>query len=154
MAYKGTPREVHIYCDGACKGNPGVGGYAAVVTSGTEVREIKGAVPHTTNNRMELTAAIRAFESLGDRCVVRVFTDSQYLLKGATEWASAWIRRGWKTAAKKPVLNRDLWQHLLKLIEGHEVSWEWVPGHDGVTLNERCDRLANEAIDEFLAHQG
>jgi len=111
---------------------------------------MSGAVPETTNNRMELLAAIRGLEVLKERCSVRVVTDSQYLKKGMTEWIQAWIDRGWRTAAKKPVLNKDLWERLLELCAPHVVEWEWIPGHAGHALNERCDRLANEAIDFHL----
>jgi ribonuclease HI len=137
---------VTVYSDGSCHGNPGAGGYAAIIVSGREEREITGAVPFTTNNRMELTAAIRALESLPEHTRVHMVTDSQYLKNGATVWIHDWIRRGWKTSSRKDVLNRDLWEKLLALSRHHEVSWEWVRGHGGHLYNERCDQLANAAI--------
>jgi ribonuclease HI len=144
-------RDVLLYCDGACRGNPGPGGYAAVVRCDNHEREIKGAEPKTTNNRMELRAAIAGLETLKEKCLVRIVTDSQYLKKGMTEWIQGWITNGWRTAARKPVSNRDLWERLQQLCSKHVVNWDWVEGHAGDALNERCDALANEAIDELLA---
>jgi ribonuclease HI len=135
---------VEIYTDGACRGNPGAGGWAALLTRGAQEKELYGAEPHTTNNRMELTAVIRALEALKRPVEVRVYTDSEYVRRGVTEWLDAWKARGWRTADRKPVKNQDLWQRLDELIAPHRIEWHWVPGHAG---NERVDRLANEAID-------
>jgi ribonuclease HI len=142
---------VEIYTDGACRGNPGPGGWAAFLSCGGREKEISGAEPHTTNNRMELLAVIRALESLKKPGTqVKVFTDSQYVRKGITEWLASWKARGWKTAARKPVMNQDLWQQLDAAAAAHQIEWLWVPGHAGVPGNERVDRLANEAIDALV----
>jgi ribonuclease HI len=139
--------EVEIYTDGACSGNPGPGGWGAILTARSGAsRELSGAAPATTNNRMELTAAIRALEALKRPCRVVLYTDSNYVRQGITEWLSAWKARGWKTAARKPVKNQDLWQALDEAMARHEVDWRWVPGHAGVPGNERADQLAREAI--------
>jgi ribonuclease HI len=138
---------VEIYTDGACRGNPGPGGWAAVLSCDGKERELAGAEVFTTNNRMELTAVIRAFEVLTRPAEARVYTDSQYVRKGITEWLAAWKARGWRTADRKPVKNQDLWEELERLASKHRVEWHWVPGHAGVPGNERVDRLANEAID-------
>ena len=138
---------VEIYTDGACRGNPGPGGWAALLRRGAHEREIHGAEPHTTNNRMELTAVIRALEALRRPVEARVYTDSEYVRRGITEWLAAWKARGWRTADKKPVKNQDLWERLDELAASHRIKWHWVPGHSGVEGNERVDRLANEAID-------
>ena len=138
---------IEIYTDGACRGNPGPGGWAALLKSGAHEKEISGAEGHTTNNRMELTAVIRALEALKRRVRARVYTDSQYVRRGISEWLPEWKARGWRTAGRKPVKNQDLWQRLDQLAAGHEIEWHWVPGHAGVPGNERVDRLANAAID-------
>ena len=138
---------IDIYTDGACRGNPGPGGWAAVLMMGARERELSGAEPLTTNNRMELTAVIRALAALKRRVQARVYTDSQYVRRGITEWLPAWQARGWRTADRKPVKNQDLWEQLAALAANHELEWHWVPGHAGVPGNERVDRLANEAID-------
>lgn len=138
--------KVEIFCDGACSGNPGVGGWGAVLRSGGHEKELSGADGDTTNNRMELTAAIRALESLKRPCLVVLTTDSQYLMKGMTEWIAGWIRRGWVSSKKEPVLNRDLWERLLELSGVHKIDWRWVRGHNGHPENERCDELARAAI--------
>jgi ribonuclease HI len=138
---------IEIYTDGACRGNPGPGGWAALLKLGEREREISGAEALTTNNRMELTAVIRALEALKRPVQARVYTDSEYVRRGVTEWLSAWKARGWRTAARKPVKNQDLWQRLDELRANHQLEWHWVPGHAGVPGNERVDRLANEAID-------
>ena len=138
---------IEIYTDGACRGNPGRGGWAALLLSGEHEREISGAEEHTTNNRMELTAVIRALEALKRPVQARVYTDSEYVRRGVTEWLASWKARGWRTADRKPVKNQDLWQRLDELRAGHRIEWHWVPGHAGVPGNERVDRLANEAID-------
>jgi ribonuclease HI len=142
--------EVHIYTDGACRGNPGPGGWGAVLLFGKHEKELRGSELLTTNNRMEITAAIRALAALKRPCQVKLFTDSQYVRKGITEWLQQWKRRDWHTADRKPVKNVDLWQALEHEIARHRVEWHWVRGHAGVPGNERADRLANVAIDELL----
>ncbi len=144
-------RSVTVYCDGACRGNPGPGAYAAIIVSGGRETQITGAEPRTTNNRMELTAAIKALESLEEPCDVSLVTDSQYLKNGITTWIHSWKARGWRTSARKKVQNRDLWERLAALCEKHSVRWAWVAGHAGDEMNERCDRLANEALDDLLS---
>jgi ribonuclease HI len=138
---------IEIYTDGACRGNPGPGGWAALLQTGKREKELNGAEPLTTNNRMELTAVIRALEALKRPARARVYTDSEYVRRGITEWLGTWKSRGWRTAARKPVKNQDLWQRLDELTARHEIEWQWVPGHAGVPGNERVDRLANQAID-------
>jgi len=137
---------IEIYTDGACRGNPGPGGWAALLRMGDHEREISGAEAHTTNNRMELTAVIRALEALKRPVQARIYTDSEYVRRGVTEWLAAWKARGWRTADRKPVKNQDLWQRLDELRTDHRIEWHWVPGHAGIPGNERVDRLANEAI--------
>jgi ribonuclease HI len=137
---------VEIYTDGACKGNPGPGGWGALLRSGRRERELFGGEPDTTNNRMELTAVIRALETLKRPCEVAVFTDSEYVKKGITEWLAAWKRRGWKTADRKPVKNEALWRRLDELAGRHRVRWHWVRGHSGHAENERADALANRGV--------
>ncbi|HFE32783.1 MAG TPA: ribonuclease HI [Gammaproteobacteria bacterium] len=141
--------QVELFTDGACRGNPGPGGWGALLRLGGTEKELFGGEPETTNNRMELMAAIRGLESLKRPCRVRLTTDSQYVMKGITEWMDNWKRRGWKTAAKKPVKNVDLWQRLDKALQPHEVEWHWVRGHTGHAENERADELANRGIDEL-----
>jgi ribonuclease HI len=138
---------VEIYTDGACRGNPGPGGWAALLSYDGREKELAGAEALTTNNRMELTAVIRALESLKRPVRARLFTDSQYVRRGITEWLPSWKARGWLTADRKPVKNRDLWVELEKLAAAHQVEWHWVRGHSGVPGNERVDLLANQAID-------
>jgi ribonuclease HI len=140
---------IEIYTDGACRGNPGPGGWAALLKRGAHEREISGAEPHTTNNRMELTAVIRALEALKRPVRARVYTDSEYVRRGMREWLAGWKARGWRTADRKPVRNQDLWQRLDELAAAHDIEWHWVPGHAGVPGNERVDRLANAAIDNL-----
>ena len=142
-----TP-EVTIFTDGACSGNPGPGGWGAVLISGANEREICGGEPATTNNRMELMAAIQALEALKRPCKVELHTDSQYVRKGITEWIGAWKARGWKTADKKPVKNDDLWKRLDAACAPHKIKWTWVKGHAGHEFNERADQLANKGITE------
>ena len=142
-----TP-PVEIFCDGACSGNPGPGGYGSILRCGNSEKELSGGESMTTNNRMELTAAIVALEALTRPCRVIVTTDSQYLVKGMNEWLSGWIRKGWLNSKKEPVLNRDLWERLNELAAVHKVEWQWVRGHDGHAENERCDELARAAIVE------
>ena len=140
---------VEIYTDGACKGNPGPGGWGVLMKSGGHSREISGGERETTNNRMELTAVIEALKALKRPCHVRLHADSQYVLKGIAEWLPGWKARGWKTAAKQPVKNADLWQQLDALVagSGHTIEWCWVRGHDGNPGNERADELANQGVE-------
>lgn len=142
--------EVEIYTDGACRGNPGPGGWGVILRYKGHEKTLYGGEAHTTNNRMELMAAIAALEALKRRSRVSLTTDSQYVKLGITTWLADWKRRGWKTADKKPVKNVDLWQRLDELVGKHEVSWHWVRGHTGHVDNERADSLANLAIDELL----
>ncbi|MCW8839929.1 MAG: ribonuclease HI [Gammaproteobacteria bacterium] len=142
---------VEIFTDGACRGNPGPGGWGALLRFKGKEKELHGGESETTNNRMELMAAIRALESLNRPCRVRLTTDSQYVMKGITEWMSNWKKRGWKTSARQPVKNVDLWQRLDKALAPHQVKWEWVRGHTGHPENERADELANKGIDELCA---
>ena len=137
---------VEIFTDGACSGNPGPGGWAAILRYRDNERELSGAEPETTNNRMELMAAIAALEALKRPCDVQLSTDSQYLSKGITEWLPRWRERNWRTAARKPVKNSDLWQRLDQAVARHRVEWIWVKGHSGHEENERADRLARAAI--------
>ncbi|HEY2340789.1 MAG TPA: ribonuclease HI [Steroidobacteraceae bacterium] len=142
---------IEIYTDGACRGNPGPGGWAALLRIGEHEREISGAEALTTNNRMELTAVIRALEALKRPVEARLYTDSEYVRRGVNEWLPAWKARGWRTAERKPVKNQDLWQQLDELRMPHRIEWHWVPAHAGVIDNERVDRLANEAIDALAS---
>lgn len=138
---------IDIYTDGACKGNPGVGGWGVLLSSSGKTRELFGGEPHTTNNRMELTAVIRALEALKRHCRVRLHTDSQYVQQGISSWIHAWKKRGWKTADRKPVKNEDLWRRLDELAAKHDIEWLWVRGHSGHDGNERADVLANMGVD-------
>jgi ribonuclease HI len=138
--------DVVIYTDGACKGNPGPGGWGVVLQAGSHRKTLNGGEPHTTNNRMELTAAIKALRALTRPSQVHLYTDSQYVRKGITEWLANWKSRNWLTAAKKPVKNDDLWRELDAEVARHQVRWHWVKGHSGDPGNELADRLANEAI--------
>lgn len=142
---------VHIWTDGACKGNPGMGGWGALLRQGAHEKELSGGEPDTTNNRMELMAVIQALKALKRTCCVVVHTDSQYVQKGMTEWLSGWKQRGWRTAARKPVKNADLWQELDALVQEHDVSWRWVRGHAGDPGNERADALANQGVEQARA---
>jgi ribonuclease HI len=142
--------ETEIFTDGACRGNPGPGGWGVLLRHNGHEKTLYGAEPMTTNNRMELMAAIKGLESLKRPCRVRLVTDSQYVQKGIQEWLDGWKRRGWKTAARKPVKNVDLWQRLDKAANGHSIQWSWVRGHSGHPENELVDALANQAIDELL----
>lgn len=141
---------VEIYSDGACRGNPGPGGWGALLRSGEHEKRLYGAEPNTTNNRMELRGAIEGLKALTRSCDVVVWTDSEYVKKGMTEWLAGWKARGWKTAAKAPVKNADLWQALEQEASRHQVDWRWVKGHAGHEGNEIADQLANQAIDEML----
>lgn len=141
-------QPVVIHTDGACRGNPGPGGWAAILRHKQRTRELFGYESETTNNRMELMAVIRALEALKRPCDVQIVTDSQYVMKGVTEWMANWKRRNWRTADRKPVRNVDLWQRLDAALAEHQVEWQWVRGHSGHAQNERADELANRAIDE------
>jgi ribonuclease HI len=145
------PQLVRIYTDGACKGNPGIGGWGALLRYGAHEKELRGGERHTTNNRMELTAVIEALRALRNACVVEVYTDSQYVQRGISEWLAAWKARGWRTSEKKPVKNEDLWRALDAAVQPHRISWHWVKGHAGHPENERADRLANAGIEDLLA---
>lgn len=147
-----THEKVEIFTDGACRGNPGPGGWGAVLRYKTVEKHLSGAETHTTNNRMELMAAIMALEALQRPCRVRLTTDSQYVRQGITEWIANWKRRGWRTAGNSPVKNADLWQRLETAAARHEVSWHWVKGHSGHPENELADELATSAIDS-LQHE-
>lgn len=142
-------RAVEIHTDGGCWGNPGVGAWAAVLRSGKHVKEISGGEVATTNNRMELKAAINALKVLTKPCAVELHTDSQYVRNGITQWLTGWKRNGWKTKDKKPVKNADLWQELDTVCKPHQIDWKWVKGHAGVMDNERCDELANLKMAEI-----
>ena len=137
--------RVTIYTDGACSGNPGPGGWGALLIHGDKRKELKGGEPATTNNRMELTAAIMALEALKRPCSVDLWTDSQYVRQGVTSWLPGWKANGWRTADKKPVKNADLWQELLAASKAHKIDWRWVKGHSGDPDNERADQLASNA---------
>ena len=143
--------EVEIYTDGACRGNPGPGGWAALLISGRERRELSGAEAATTNNRMELSAAIGGLGALKRRCAVKLYTDSKYVLQGATEWLPGWKARGWRTAAREPVKNQDLWVKLDSAAAAQDIEWHWVKGHSGHEQNDYVDQLANLAIDRMLS---
>jgi ribonuclease HI len=149
-----TEPIVSIYTDGACSGNPGPGGWGAILKWANHEKELKGGELHTTNNRMELMAAISALESLKRQCTADLHTDSQYLRHGITAWIHTWKRNGWRTADRQPVKNADLWRRLEAAIARHEVHWHWVRGHAGHALNERADQLARDAIAEIRAAAG
>jgi len=142
-------KTVEIFSDGACRGNPGPGGWGALLRFGDVEKPLFGGEQHTTNNRMELTAALEALKALTEPCKVDLTTDSQYVRKGITEWIEGWKARGWKTAAKKPVKNQDLWEALDAAIQAHEIEWHWIKGHSGHRENEIADQLANRGIDEL-----
>ncbi|SMF61297.1 ribonuclease HI [Allosphingosinicella indica] len=146
--------EVEIFTDGACKGNPGPGGWGAVIRSGAREKELSGGEQRTTNNRMELTAAIRALEALNRPCHVTLTTDSVYVRDGITKWIHGWQRNGWRTADKKPVKNAELWQELLAAVTPHRIDWRWVKGHAGHPENERADQLACAAALQFVRRPG
>jgi len=143
--------KVVIFTDGACSGNPGPGGYGVILIAGRHRKELKGGEPHTTNNRMELRAAIAALEALNRPCTVELHTDSQYLRLGITQWLAGWKRNGWRTASRQPVKNEDLWRRLDAVAQRHRVDWRWVKGHAGHDENERADELAREGLKEALA---
>lgn len=145
-----NPQTVEIFTDGACKGNPGIGGWGALLKYADQEREIFGGEKETTNNRMELLAAIRALESLKRPCKVQLHTDSQYVQKGISEWIQAWKARNWRTASKKAVKNDDLWKQLDLLAQQHDIEWVWVRGHNGHPGNERADQLANDGVSSVI----
>ena len=145
------PKYVELFTDGACKGNPGVGGWGALMRFGETEKRLFGAEAERTNNRMELMAVICSLEALTEPCSVSITTDSKYVLQGMTEWLANWKRRNWQTAAKKPVLNVDLWKRLDAAAGGHQIEWHWVKGHSGHRENEIADELANQGIEELRA---
>jgi len=142
--------EIFIYTDGACSGNPGPGGYGAILKYGSEIKEISGCERQTTNNRMEMIAAIEALRLVHPNSRIHVVTDSNYLVQGMKKWVKGWIKRNWLTSQNKPVLNRDLWEALLELSRLHQIEWNWIKGHHGHAENERCDELARKAIPRCL----
>ena len=141
---------VELFTDGACRGNPGKGGWGVLLRYGSAEKKIYGGEAQTTNNRMELTAVIKGLEALTQPCKVKITTDSKYVLTGSTEWIVNWKKRNWRTANKKPVLNVELWKRLDELVQNHEIEWEWVKGHSGHLENEIADQLANQGIDELI----
>lgn len=144
-------KEVVIYTDGACKGNPGIGGWGAWLTFGGHEKRLCGGERDTTNNRMELMGAIEGLKALKEACDVTLYTDSSYVQKGITQWLAGWKKKGWMTASKQPVKNKDLWQALDEACQKHQVTWKWVKGHAGIEGNEIADQLANQGIDELRA---
>ena len=143
---KSSDKIVEIFTDGACSGNPGPGGYGAILKYGDRIKEVSGCENDTTNNRMELMSVIAAFRQLKKPCIIKVISDSAYVIKGMTEWMPGWIKKNWVNSRKEPVLNRDLWELLLNLSAPHKVEWIWIKGHNGHKENERCDELARKAI--------
>ena len=141
-----TPmKRVDVFTDGACKGNPGPGGWGAILRMGHHEKEISGGEAETTNNRMEMTAVIRALNALTEPCAVTIHTDSRYVIDGMTKWLEGWKRKGWISASKQPVRNQDLWHDLIEAVLHHQIEWQWIKGHDGHPENERADRLASDA---------
>jgi ribonuclease HI len=147
-------KQVDIFTDGACKGNPGPGGWAAILRHGPHEKELVGGAAETTNNRMEMTAILQALRALKEPCAVTIHTDSRYVIDGMTQWISGWQKRGWLNAAKKPVANADLWRALIEAAEPHKISWEWVKGHSGHPENERADALASAQAARMAAGEG
>ena len=143
-------KHVEIFTDGACKGNPGPGGWGALLRLGEHEKELSGADPATTNNRMELTAAIRGLQALIEPCEVTLYSDSKYVLDGMTKWVAGWQKRGWINASKKPVRNADLWHELIAAASTHNVDWRWVKGHSGHPRNEQCDQMVNKVREALL----
>lgn len=143
---------VEIFADGACSGNPGPGGFGAILRSGHRAKELSGCEAMTTNNRMELMGIITALESLKKPCQVKVTTDSTYVVKGMTEWIGGWIKKNWKNSQKKDVMNRDLWERMIRAAAPHEIEWSWIKGHNGHAENERCDELARQCIADFRSN--
>ncbi len=146
-------QKIKIFTDGACRGNPGPGGYGSIIRTQGKDKELRGSAKNTTNNIMELTAAVVALKQLKEPSEVELTSDSQYLVKGMTEWIKGWIRKGWVTASKQPVKNKDIWVELNQLNNTHKITWLWVRGHTGHAENERCDQLANMAIDEMTTRR-
>ncbi|RLA03612.1 MAG: ribonuclease HI [Gammaproteobacteria bacterium] len=146
-------KSIEIFTDGACRGNPGPGGWGAILRSGEHYKELRGGMLETTNNRMEMTAVIEALKSIKEPAELLITTDSKYVIQGIEEWLVQWKKRGWRTASKKPVKNVDLWQELDQLVGLHNVRWQWVKGHAGHEENERADALANLGVDEVLKLQ-
>ncbi len=146
-------QKIKIFTDGACRGNPGPGGYGSIIRIQGKDKELRGSAKNTTNNIMELTAAVVALKQLKEPSEVELTSDSQYLVKGMTEWIKGWIRKGWVTASKQPVKNKDIWVELNQLNNTHKITWLWVRGHTGHAENERCDQLANMAIDEMTTRR-
>jgi len=144
-------KQVSIFTDGACKGNPGPGGWGALLRMGVHEKELSGGEAQTTNNRMELTAVIRALCALTQPCEIELYSDSKYVLDGITKWVDGWKRRGWVTASKKPVRNADLWHELIEAAARHEISWHWVKGHSGHPENDRVDKLASDEAERIAA---
>jgi ribonuclease HI len=144
-------KRVEIFTDGACKGNPGPGGWGALLRMGRHEKELAGSELDSTNNRMEMTAVIRALNALIEPCAVALYTDSRYVIDGMTKWVDGWKKRGWINASKKPVRNADLWHELIAAAAPHEIEWHWVRGHSGHVENERVDRLASEAAEALLS---
>lgn len=141
-------KRIDIFTDGACKGNPGPGGWGAILRMGAHEKEMSGGDPETTNNRMEMTGVIEALNALKEPCEVTVHTDSRYVIDGMTKWLAGWLKRGWKNASRQPVKNDDLWRAMMEAVAPHKVRWQWVKGHAGHAENERADRLASDAADE------
>ena len=146
-------KKITIYTDGACKGNPGPGGWGVLLEYNGSKKTLHGGEPQTTNNRMEMMAAISALETLREACEITLFTDSKYVMQGLTEWLPGWKARGWRTASKQPVKNQDLWERLDAAVQRHKIDWQWVKGHAGNPGNEMADQLANEGIEKMLAAQ-
>ena len=146
-------KKVEIFTDGACKGNPGPGGWGALLRMGKHEKEISGGEPDTTNNRMEMIAVIKGLNTLIEPCEVDLYSDSKYVIDGITKWVDGWKKRGWKNASKKPVRNADLWHELIEAVYPHHVNWFWVRGHNGHPENERADKLASDAAETIIAEQ-
>jgi ribonuclease HI len=138
-------KRIDIFTDGACKGNPGPGGWGAILRMGSHEKEMSGGEAETTNNRMEMTAVIRALKALTEPCAVTIHTDSRYVIDGMTKWIEGWKRKGWVSASKQPVRNQDLWHDLIEAVLHHQIEWQWIKGHDGHPENERADKLASDA---------
>ena len=145
-------KQVEIYTDGACKGNPGPGGWGALLRMGAVEKEMSGAQADTTNNRMEMTAVIRAIAALKEPCSVTLYTDSKYVIDGITKWIFGWIKKGWVNAKKEPVANEDLWREMMIVMKPHKIDWQWVRGHNGHAENERVDKLASDAASAVRRH--
>lgn len=147
-------KQIELFTDGSCKGNPGPGGWAALLRMGRHEKELSGSDPETTNNRMEMTAVIRGLSALIEPCQVDIYTDSKYVIDGITKWVHGWKKRGWVNASKKPVKNAELWHDLIEAVARHQIEWHWVKGHSGHPENERVDALANAAADRALVDEG